>query len=398
MTAVGSALVIGAGISGPVAALALRKAGIEPTVFEAYTTAADGIGGTLAVAPNGLDALRAVGADEVVRAIGLPMTHTVMADGRGKVLGQFSGLADLPPSRAMWRSDLYRALHDHAAAAGIRFARGKRLVAVDETPTGVTARFADGDTATGDVLIGADGIRSTVRSLIDPRAPAPDHVPLLNFAGTAQIAVAAKADAQYFAFGRRGFLGYWAQPDGTTAWFANVPETEIDPSWSARDRSAEDWLARLRIVYADDTPGRDLLERTAAHQLSVLGPLETMPKVPRWHRGRMVLIGDAVHAPSPSSGQGASLAAESAVELARCLRDVPHVAGALMAYERLRRSRVERVAVRAARTNNTKALGPLAIAMMGLMMPIAMRTFLKPERALGTEQRHHIDWHETVTG
>jgi len=70
MTAVRTALVIGGGIAGPVAAMALRRAGIEPTVYEAYAGTADGVGGMLTVAPNGLDALRIIGADEVVRGIG----------------------------------------------------------------------------------------------------------------------------------------------------------------------------------------------------------------------------------------------------------------------------------------------------------------------------------------
>lgn len=93
------ALVVGGGIAGPVAALALRKAGIEATVYEAYETSADGIGGTLTVAPNGLDALRIVGADDAVRAVGLPIDRTIVADGRGKRLGELAGLSGLAPSQ-----------------------------------------------------------------------------------------------------------------------------------------------------------------------------------------------------------------------------------------------------------------------------------------------------------
>jgi 2-polyprenyl-6-methoxyphenol hydroxylase-like FAD-dependent oxidoreductase len=124
--------------------------------------------------------------------------------------------------------------------------------------------------------------------------------------------------------------------------------------------------------------------------------MEILPKVTTWHRGRMVLVGDAAHAPSSSSGQGASLAAESAVQLARCLRDLPDASSAFAAYERLRRPRVEKVAARAARTNNTKGFGPITSAVMGLMMPLALKTVLTPEKMLGIEQRHHIDWAETV--
>jgi 2-polyprenyl-6-methoxyphenol hydroxylase-like FAD-dependent oxidoreductase len=261
---------------------------------------------------------------------------------------------------------------------------------------GGTALFADGSTAEGDLIVGADGIRSTVRGLIDPDAAEPDHVPLLNVGGTSDFKADAEPGTSYFAFGKRAFLGYWSQPDGTTAWFGNIPHAEPMTSAQARETSDEEWTARLREIYADDLPGRELVEGTPLDRLFVLGTVQIMPKVPRWYRDRMVLVGDSVHAPSPSSGQGASLAAESAVELARCLRDLPDLADAFAAYEGLRRDRVQKVAARAARTNSSKTLGPVGLGMMKLMMPLATRTFLTPERALGTEQRFRIAWDAPV--
>ncbi|MFI0355547.1 FAD-dependent oxidoreductase [Actinomadura sp. 9N407] len=382
------ALVIGGGIAGPVTAMALRRAGVEAVVYEAYPSTADGVGGMLTVAPNGMDALRIIGADQAVRDAGQPMRDSIMADGRGKPIGIMRGLESLPPGVALWRPDLYRVLHERAVAEGVRIEYGKRLVGVE----GGTALFADGSGAEGDLIVGADGIRSAVRGLIDPDAPGPDHVPLLNLGGTSDFAVDAEPGTSYFVFGKRAFLGYWSQPDGTTAWFGNIPHAEPMTSAGARETSSEEWMRRLREIYADDLPGRELVEGTPADRLFVLGTVEIMPKVPRWHRDRMVLVGDSVHAPSPSSGQGASLAAESAVELARCLRDLPDLADAFAAYEALRRDRVQKVAARAAKTNSSKTLGPVALGMMKLMMPVATRTFLTPERALGTEQRFRIDW------
>jgi 2-polyprenyl-6-methoxyphenol hydroxylase-like FAD-dependent oxidoreductase len=276
---------------------------------------------------------------------------------------------------------------------------GKRLVSVDEGPHGVTARFADGSLASGDVLIGADGIRSAVRELIDPMAPQPQYVGFLGFGGFSTASVAgARPDAMYFVFGKRAFMGHWSPPGGGTAWFSNLPHPEPLTMNEARQVPTADWLRRLREVYAEDVPGRELVEHTQVDQFFVFGAGEILPSVPRWHEGRMVLVGDSAHAPSSSSGQGASLAAESAVELARYLRDFSDAPAAFAAYERLRRPRVEKVAAQAAKTNNNKTAGPIAKALMSLVMPIAMRTFMKPEKMFGWIHGHRINWDEPVAG
>ena len=119
-------------------------------------------------------------------------------------------------------------------------------------------------------------------------------------------------------------------------------------------------------------------------------------EVPHWHRGRMVLVGDAAHAPSSSSGQGASLSIESAIQLARCLRDLPDLPTAFATYERLRRTRVEKIAANAAKNNRQKAFGPVGSTLMSVLMPIAMKTFLKPEKMFGPVHGYRIDWDETV--
>ncbi|AEB43721.1 FAD-dependent monooxygenase [Micromonospora maris] len=398
MTAVCTALVVGGGIAGPVTAMALRRAGIEATVYEGHPSAADGAGVTLTLAPNGLAALRAVDAEQAVREVGLPMRRTVITDGRGGLIGTLPHVAVEPVTVGLWRDDLARALRERAEAQGVPIVHGKRLVDAESTTDGVLARFGDGSTATADLLIGADGIRSRVRTLIDPAAPDPQVLPLLNLGGAARYAVPdADPEAMYLVFGSRGFFGYWVEPDGRTAWFANVPDPRPTTWAEANQTPPDQWLHRLREVYADDVPAHQVLAHTDAADVVAIGSIESMPSVPHWYRDRMVLVGDAVHAPSPSSGQGASLAVESAVQLARCLRDHPDLPAALTAYERLRRPRVEKVVRRGRQTTSTKTAGPVAKRMMRIMMPLALRTFLNPERSLGAEQRYRIDWDAPVS-
>ena len=128
--------------------------------------------------------------------------------------------------------------------------------------------------------------------------------------------------------------------------------------------------ATLRDTYAGDHPGELLASRTTPENLDITGAIHIMPPVPHWYSGRMVLVGDAVHAPSNSTGQGASLAIESAIQLARCLRDLPDATSAFRAYEGLRRERVERITKRGARTNSAKTPGPVARKVMYALMPV----------------------------
>ncbi|MFJ2190947.1 FAD-dependent oxidoreductase [Kitasatospora sp. NPDC087861] len=395
------ALVIGGGIAGPVMALALRKAGIEAVVFEAYDASAEGIGGTFMIAPNGLDALAVVGLAAEVGAIGQPIGPMLIEDGKGGVLAEFAGLADLPPGRVMRRAELYEVLQRRLRETGIEVRYGKRLVGAEEGADGVTARFADGGTATGDLLIGTDGTRSTVRTLIDPAAPGAQYTGLLGVGGYSPHRLpgrAGRGETMHFANGARAFFGYWGLPDGAgTAWFSNIPQPEQQSAEQVRAVSREEWLRRVRDLHADDLPARDVLREADADTVEVFPRLEIMPSVPHWYRGRMVLVGDSVHAPSNSSGQGVSLAVESAVELARCLRDLPDHTAAFAAYEALRRPRVEKIAANAARTNDQKASGPVGRALFRLLAPIAMRTFMSPEKMLRPVHGHRIDWDRPVT-
>ncbi|GAA0407889.1 FAD-dependent oxidoreductase [Acrocarpospora corrugata] len=394
MTEVKTAIVVGGGIAGPVAALALRKAGIAATVYETYPITADGVGGTLALAPNGVAVLRTLGADEAVTATATPIPRMSMTVG-GRHL-DMPGLADVPPLQVVHRRDLHHALHDRAVAGGVTMEYGKRLVDVHETGEGITARFADGSTASADVLIGADGIHSTVRRLIDPDATGPRYTGLLGFEAVARHDVDAEPGTMTFAFGKGGYYLYWPEPGGGTRWGVNLPQERPMSLTEARAVPSSEWLRTLRAAYADDHPGRDLMLTSDADELQVVGSLHIMPRVRHWHRGRMVLVGDSAHAPSNSSGQGASLAIESAVQLARCLRDLPDIPAAYSSFERLRRGRVEKVAARAARINQAKAPGAVTRALMPLLMPLMMKTVMNPEKTIGPEQRYMIDWDAPV--
>lgn len=391
MTDTRTALVIGGGIAGPVTAMALQRAGIQATVYEAYPGTADGIGGALSIAPNGLNALAVIGADEAVRRIGTPMRALLIHSWTGKRLAEIAPPSGLPSMQLVWRAELYRALHDEAARRGIRTEHGKRLTGVTGTDQAVTAHFSDGTQASADVLIGADGIRSTVRRLIDPAAPRPRYTGLLNFgARVTDTGLTSTGGAMHMVFGKRAFVGFLVDDNGDGGWFANLPH-ELMTLTESRAVGASEWLRLLGEAFAADrTPALEMVRRTNPGELLIIGPMEDITRVPIWSTGRMVLVGDAAHATSPSSGQGASLAFESAVQLARCLRDLPHPE-AFAAFERLRRARAEKIIATAARTNSDKAAGPIARVLRDVLLPTAMKLLAKPEK-MAWQFDYRIDW------
>jgi FAD-dependent urate hydroxylase len=381
------ALVVGGGIAGTVTAMALQRVGINATVYEAYDTTADGVGGALTLAPNGRNALRQIDADDAVAAVGDEVPGMVMQNHTGRVVGRFDGLPGLPASLLLRRDRLYRALMDEALRRGIAVEFGKRLTAINDSADKVEAHFTDGTSAIGEVLIGADGIRSTVRSTLDSAAPAPRFTGLLGFGGWIRNPGMPVTGAyQHFAFGKRAFFGYHID-EQEILWFSNVPAASAA---EANTSSPERWLAALRERHADDIPARDIIALLAPEDVLHPGALEDIPTVRTWHRGRVALVGDAAHPTSPSSGQGASQAIESSLELARCLRDGPTVPDSFAAYELARRAWVERIIARAAKINNDKAAGPVARVVRDLLMPVMMKTVMTPEKMFGAVHHHQV--------
>jgi 2-polyprenyl-6-methoxyphenol hydroxylase-like FAD-dependent oxidoreductase len=393
------ALIIGGGVAGPVTAMALQRAGIEAAVYEAHVPADGEAGSYLTVATNGLDALAAIGADGPVLAAGFPTPTNVLVSTTGRRLGAVSNGGVLPDgtvSHTIKRARLYRALHDEAAARGIRVEHGRRLVGAEPAPGGgVTAAFADGGTATGDLLVGADGVHSVTRRLLDPAAPEGRYVGLVNFGGyTPGADDRVEPGAWHMIFGRRAFFGYVADPAGGTVWFANVPRPAVTPAERAAT-SADQWRGRLVELFSGDAgPAARLIE---AGELELAADnTHDLRTVPTWHRGPMVIVGDAAHAPSPTSGQGASMAAEDGVVLAQCLRDLPSVPEALAAYEQRRRARVERIVAQGARTSSAKTPGRIGRVVRDLALPVVFK-LLVTDRSMAWIYDHHIDWNARVT-
>lgn len=395
------ALIIGSGVAGPATALFLRRAGWEVEIFEAADAPDAYAGLFLNVATNGLAVLGQLGLRERLVDEGHRSPHLVMWSSTGKRLGSVPNGPAREPERGsvvVRRGILHRVLREAAQEAGIPITFGARLERIEQADASVGVAFADGRTATGDLLVGADGVGSPTRRHIDPDAPAPSFSGLVGLGGFAHVpGLAPTPEAQHMLFGRRSFFGWLVRDDGEVYWFANITRPAGDRA-ALRAVPAEEWIATLRELHAGDPyPVPQILD----HVTGDVGgyPIDDLAHVPHWSRGRVVAVGDAVHATSPSAGQGASLALEDAITLARCLRDVPDHGAAFAEYQPLRQPRAEAVVGYAQAINRQKRVtrSRLGIAIRDAMLPMFLRKAADDTRN-DRLYNHEIGWSEPAVG
>ncbi|WP_405763393.1 FAD-dependent monooxygenase [Streptomyces sp. NBC_01420] len=362
-------IVVGGGVAGLASAIALRRLGVEVAVYEAYAEPAGRVGSFLSIASNGQRVLRALGVLEQVRGAGIDVPRQRMWSGSGKLLG------DIPRGRlggddlhsvTLMRGALVETLRAEAVAAGAHVVTGERLVDAVATDTGVRAVFASGRTAEASLLIGADGIHSVTRALLDPHAPVPAYAGLYSVSGVSE-GVPVEPGVFHMTFARNGAFLHLAAPDGRVWWSAQV----ASPDRPDLDRADDAWLAHLAGLYRHErVPAAVLAATVDLHRPSLT---HTLDPVTVRHNDRIVLLGDADH--PVGAGQGASMALEDALVLARSLGTRTSVPAALSAYDAARSERVARMARAAAGNRDSKTAGPLGRWARDLVMPLGIRYF-----------------------
>ncbi len=385
------ALIIGCGIAGPALALFLKRAGIEAEIYEARTTPE---GYALSLSSNGVAVLQELGLDRAAFAEGSAVTEWLMWNGRGKHLGGGVLAGGGLKSVFIKRVPLGMIISDEAERQGIKIARGKKLHNIEVTSQGgVVATFQDGTQALGDLLIGSDGVHSRTRQLIDPTFPGAVYTGLMNTGGyTAGLNLSFPPETTHFIFGKRAFFGYHVSPSGYIYWFANYVQAEEPAREAGEGSTHEERKQRLLELFRDDQPFiREIIG--AAEETFPDFPSYALPTQPTsWHRGPVVLLGDAAHAISPSSGQGASMALEDAAVLAKCLRDVPDLEQAFGTYEQLRRERTAKMFEVGERGDSSKFVTrPLQQWFRDLTTPIFLKLFANP-KASDWMYSYRVDW------
>ncbi|MEV0357930.1 FAD-dependent monooxygenase [Nocardia sp. NPDC050697] len=332
-------VVLGAGIGGLTAAVALRHAGIGVEIYEAGPELR-AQGSALSVQANAIHALRTLG-PELEREL---LTRGARVESFRFCRPDGKPLRELPvrtqearldaPSIAIHRADLHAALRAAAGDTPIHLdARATRFV---DGPDHVRVEFADGRVAEGDALIGADGIGSVVRAQLHGRAdPRPGgFVCWLACIPFEHAAVRPGSSTHYWGTGMR--FGLHDIGDGRVYWWG----TKTLPAAEAADwKGGKAELLRLYAGWAPEV--RACIEQTDEDAILAV-PAQDRPPLTAWGRGRVTLLGDAAHPMLPALAQGANAAIEDAVVLAAALRSAVDPALGLRRYER---ARIERSAM-----------------------------------------------------
>ncbi|MEO3777163.1 FAD-dependent monooxygenase [Micromonospora sp. B11E3] len=334
-------LVVGAGIAGLAVARALRMVGFRPDVTEKLPTS-ELVDTGLYLPGNAARALRRLELHGPVRPLGRIIHRQRFFDAAGVPLCEVdldALWAGVGECRALPRAELHRVLFTGAGGA-VR--HGAEVSAVELLPAAVGVTFADGTAAEYDLVIGADGPRSTVRSLAalgGPPRPAGQVVYRGVVRGGPPVTEWTALLGQ-----RSGFL---VVPLGAGRLYCYADE--------AGAAAPAEPLARLRELFGSyGGPVPRVLEALDQVHVSVTDEVE----LGRWSRGRVLLVGDAAHATAPTLSQGAAMALEDAVVLAEALKAAGSVEAALVAYESRRRPRTRWVRDRTRDRNRTRDVPP----------------------------------------
>jgi FAD-dependent urate hydroxylase len=371
-------IVAGGGIAGMATAIALKRLGMEVEVHEAMTQedAPDGL--FLSLASNGVNALHDLGLPDLLTTIDVvPTPWMTFQTSKGRNLARVPlGLAQGPEPVTVLRKSLYAAVTRAALSQGILLRHGSKVSGFQRSAKGVMVQFADGSEAEAGLLIGADGINSKVRNALPGNTVAPKYSGLVNLGGIVPATgLSATTGSMQMVWGYEAFFGYTVREGGEAWWFANVAVAEQDLGGSIWRASTETIRPLLLESFSRDDP---TLSRLIAATAQLRGfPIFDLAHVPCWHDGAVVLVGDAAHATSPSSGQGAALALEDAVCLGALLAHDRNPETALPRFVAHRRARAERIVAEGQRRGRYKAPRfAVQRALRDLIVPFMLKRFV----------------------
>ncbi|MBT1001678.1 FAD-dependent monooxygenase [Paenarthrobacter sp. DKR-5] len=358
-----SAVIVGGGIGGMAAAIALRAVGWSVTVLEEHARPS-GAGSGISLWPNAMRVLEQFKLADQVRALAAPVPSVGglrVPSGRW-LTRTAAGSASLPDVVVLRRADLHSVLLGALPPGCLRTRVTAVGVAPAPTEAGRPTVFARGAAGTtelaADLVVAADGMRSSLRRHVAPEAGDPVYSGYTTWRGITPAGTLSTGDSGE-TWGRSAKFGYLPLQGERVYWYAELPAP-------AGRRDDNERAALLERFAGWHEPIPSLLRATPSDRI-IRTDVDYVPKLPTYVRGGVALLGDAAHGMTPDLGQGGCQALEDAVVLATCVAQGSDVASALDAYDAGRRPRTQAVATAARRMGWISEWGnPAAVALRNL--------------------------------
>jgi len=333
-------IIIGAGISGLTLALACQKAGMEVKIYENAKKLRN-IGGGLLLWPHGTRYLEWLGLSDCLQPYRVPVKRCNIVGTEGQTIfsedyAAFYALLGgqiLPIDRSLLQQALVAKLPENILVTG------KQCINIKTGPDAAEVTFADGTTDSADLVIGADGIHSTVRNIINNKS----ELEYTNYCWWGGIieqkdVPGLPADEVFVAIGIGKMCIVWPTHGEKFMWYLPVKMTAAELA-----REGNGW-SQLQDICAGWHPEVEKIINAPGSTQRFHLPIYTLPPQQHWSSARVTLIGDAAHAIGPILGQGANLAIEDVFVLLHCLQqDSDNIFTKLERYETFRHARARRL-------------------------------------------------------
>lgn len=325
--------IIGGGIGGLTAALALRRVGFSPIIFEQAPELLE-VGAAIALWPNAMRLLRHLDLDKEIMSKAGVIENIRLLDWRGKLLKSGRLPETDAPAVALRRADLQTTLLQAVPAGSVYL--DHHCTGFLQGPGNLTVTFSDGTSMDCDLLIGADGLHSAVRAqaLNDGEPVACKYIAWRGVSDFRPPSLPPATAIEIHGRGKRFGIGPVGL--GRVGWWATANFTHVN------DKTEEEQRRLLELFAGWFHPVVELIQATPEKGI-VRNSVFDRPRAIRWGIDRSTLLGDAIHPTTPNLGQGGCLAIEDAVVLARCLSKDNDPVRALRNYERLRERRTANV-------------------------------------------------------
>jgi 2-polyprenyl-6-methoxyphenol hydroxylase-like FAD-dependent oxidoreductase len=347
--------IIGGGIGGLTTAIALRHFGFEPEVYEQAPALLD-VGAAIALWPNAMRVLKHLGlADQILQLSG-EMDEICWLDQTGRLINRVSlREPEFSSSIALHRADLQSTLLNAIPPTSLHLAHS--LINFEQTKDQIVAHFANGHATTADILIGADGIHSHVRSQIlnDEEPIYRGYTVWRGISPVAFNSIPSRTAIELHGRGQRfgigpvggGKIGWWASMNAAnTSLKANERRSDSRSFRQGKsflpDRRRDTQRELLHLFDGWHRPLIQLIEATPSFSILKTGAFDRRASK-KWGVGRATLLGDAIHPTTPNLGQGGCMAIEDAMVLARCFRDYSVEEQTLRRFETLRYKRTSAI-------------------------------------------------------